>query len=72
MSDELQQPRNEYREKVSNQRKVVSSVNEKYPDVKEELFGLSKNAIERWKTVNSLGDEEMGRLFKLSVVFTKN
>jgi len=44
---------NEFKNRMAAQRQILRLVNRREPQ-KEELFGLSNNAIERWTSVNAI------------------
>ena len=47
---------NEFNNRIDAQRQILSLVNQHVWE-KEELFGLSTKAIERWVSVNQIGSE---------------
>jgi UV DNA damage repair endonuclease len=58
----------EFNNRMDAQRKIIEMVNLSPKNRKEELCGLSKNAIERWLNINSVSYEgEIGiLLFQIS------
>lgn len=51
--------KDEFRTRISSQRKFVNLINNNTNSDNEELFGLSSQAIDRWVKMNSIEDSEL-------------
>ena len=58
----------EFNNRIDAQRKIIDLVNSSLKNKKEQLCGLSKNAIERWLNINNVShSSEIGMLlFQIS------